>query len=791
MIAFSYFRILTLRRLTSLHSIVSSPSRLLQHASRLAVITAAVAMAMASPAALAFDPFTVRDIRIEGLQRIEPGTVFGYLPVQVGSQFTDEQATEAVRALFATGFFSDVRIEVRNGVVVAVVQERPTIASVSFNGMKEFDTKGVTESLQQVGFANGRIFDRAVLERAEQELRSQYLARGKYAVEITSTVTPLPRNRVGVAFEVFEGDVAKIREIKIVGNNAFSQSRLLELFQLTTPGWLTWYTKADQYSRQKLQADIEALRSFYLDRGYLEFNVEPPQVSISPDREDIYITVTVHEGEPYKVGDVKLAGDLLGLDAELNKLIEIKPGETFSAAKVNASGKAITDYLGDLGYAFANVNPNPAIDRDTKTAQLVFFVDPNRRVYVRRINIGGNTRTRDTVIRREMRQNEAAWYNAADIQLSRSRVDRLGYFQAVDVDAQPVPGTPDQVDVNVNVQERPTGMINLGVGYSSSDRLMFMGGISEDNIFGTGTNLGLQVNTSSRNRAFVLSHTDPYFTRDGISRTTNLYYRKQQSWYGNKGDYEIRTGGLGMNFGIPFSETDRVNFGATYELNDITLYDNSPFNYREYVEQFGDRTSAFILSAGWTKDTRDSALAPRSGYLTRLSTEGSVLGDLRYYSVTAQQQIYWPLSRDLTLALNAQADYGRGYSGQPYPPLKNFYAGGIGSVRGYEGGSLGPRDPLYDDFIGGSKRFFFNAQLYLPFPGTQQDRTLRWFAFVDGGQVYGNNQNMDFGNLRYSAGIGLSWDSPLGPLQISWGRALNKKEGDDTEPFQFQIGTTF
>ena len=778
-----------MRRLTPLHSIVSSPSRLLQHASRLAVVSAA--LALASPSASAFEPFTVRDIRIEGLQRIEPGTVFGYIPVKVGSQFTDEQATEAVRALFASGFFSDVRIEVRDGVVIAMVQERPTIASVSFNGMKEFENKAVSESLAQVGFADGRIFDRAVLERAEQELKNQYLARGKYAVEVTSTVTPLPRNRVGVAFEVFEGDVAKIREIKIVGNERFSEKQLRGMFQLTTPGWLTWYTKADQYSRQKLQADVEALRSFYLNRGYLEFSVEPPQVSISPDRQDIYITITVHEGEPYTVSDVKLAGELLGLEGELRELIEIKAGETFSAAKVNSSGEAITNYLGDLGYAFANVNPNPAINRDTKTADLIFFVDPNRRVYVRRIDIGGNTRTRDTVIRREMRQNEAAWYNAADIQLSRSRIDRLGYFQNVDVEAQPVPGTPDQVDVRVNVQERPTGMINLGVGYSSSDRLMFMGGISEDNIFGTGTNLGLQVNTSSRNRAFVLSHTDPYFTRDGVSRTTSLYYRKQQAWYGNTGDYEVRTGGLGMNFGIPFSEFDRVNLGATYEYNDITVYDDSPFNYQEYVREFGAKSHAFILNAGWTRDTRDSALAPRTGYLTRLSADVAVLGDLKYYSVTGQQQFYWPLSRDLTLALNAQIDYGRGYGGQPYPPLKNFYAGGIGSVRGFEGGSLGPRDPRDDDFIGGAKRVFFNAQLYLPFPGTQQDRTLRWFAFVDGGQVFGNSQNMDFGDLRYSAGLGLSWDSPLGPLQISWGRALNKKSGDDTEPFQFQIGTTF
>lgn len=743
------------------------------------------------PVVQAFESFQVQDIQIEGLQRIDPGTVFGYMPVQVGSEFTEDDATRAVRALYATGFFSDVRIEVRDGVVVAVVQERPTIAAIDFNGMREFKSDEVTESLGQVGFASGRIFDRAVLERAEQELRNQYLARGRYAVEITSTITPLPRNRVGVAFEVFEGDAAKIRDIKFVGNEAFSDKELRSLFQLRTPGWFTWYTKADQYSREKLAADLEELRSFYLDRGYLEFAVEPPQVSISPDREDIYITITLSEGEPYTVGSVALAGTLLGLDNELEALIQVEEGEVFSAAEVNATARAIGEYLGDLGYAFANVNPSPDIDRDTHTADLVFFVDPNRRVYVRRINIGGNTRTRDVVIRREMRQNEAAWYDAADIELSRTRLDRLGYFQRVEVDTQPVPGTPDQVDVNVEVQERPTGMITLGVGYSSADRVMFMGGISEDNVFGSGTNLGLQVNTSSRNRAIILSHTDPYFTPSGVSRTINAYYRKQQALYGQSGDYEIRTGGLGLNFGIPFSEVDRVDFGATYERNEITTYENSPFNFIEYVEAYGPKSDAVILSTGWTRDTRDSALVPRKGYLTRIRGEGSVLGDLKYWSATAQQQYYWSPNRAITVAFNGQIDYGKGYGGRPYPPLKNFYAGGIGSVRGYESGSLGPRDPRNDDFVGGAKRVFFNTQLYLPFPGNTQDPTLRWFAFFDGGQVYADNQSIDFGEFRYSVGLGLSWESPLGPLQLSFGHPLNAKDGDDIERFQFQIGAAF
>ena len=754
------------------------------------LLSAVFALAIA-PLAHAFDPFTVRDIRVEGIQRTEAGTVFGYLPVKVGERFTQEQATQAVRALFGTGFFRDVRIEVENDVVVVVVDERPAIASIDFNGMTEFDSAGVIKSLREVGFAEARIFDRALLERAEQELKRQYLSKGKYSVEIVSTVTPLERNRVGVTFDVFEGDVARIKNIKIIGAKAFPEDDLLGLFQQSTPGWMTWYTKADQYSRQKLQADIETLRSYYLDRGYLEFNVDTPQVTISPDRKDIFITLSVTEGDPYRVSDVKMGGDLLGLDEDLRRLIDLKPGELFSAAKVNASSKAITDQLGNLGYAFANVNPNPVLDREKKQAEITFFVDPNRRVYVRRVNIGGNTRTRDVVVRREMRQYESAWYDARKIQLSKERVDRLGYFNEVTVDTAPVTGSPDQVDVNVNVTEKPTGMISLGAGFSSTDKLVLSAGLSQDNIFGSGTTAGIEVNTSSTNRTISLSQTNPYFTADGISRSTNIYYRTLEPLSINDGDYRIKTGGLGVTFGVPFSETDRVFFGGTVETNSIDLFQNSPGVYEDYVETFGKTSNAFIGSVGWSNDQRDSGIAPTRGTYKRANAESAVLGDLRYYKLTYQHQYYWPLSRSLTLALNGQVDYGKGYGDKPYPLLKNMYAGGIGSVRGFEAGSLGPRDRKNNDSIGGAKRLIGNAELLLPFPGTQQDRTLRWFLFADVGQVYGDSQNIDFGGLRYSTGVGLSWQSPIGPLKVSIGQALNAKDGDKKAAFQFQIGTGF
>lgn len=760
-----------------------------------------VAALMLPALAHAFEPFVVRDIRVEGIQRTDAGTVFGYMPVQVGEEFTEDEATEAIRRLYGTGFFSDVNIRTDNDVVVVVVQERPTIASVTFNGMREFDSAAITKSLMQVGFGEGRVFDQSMLERAEFELKEQYLSKGKYGVEVTSTITPLPRNRVGVSFDVFEGEVAKIREINVVGNKAFSESDLLDLFQLSTPGWMTWYTSTDKYSREKLEGDIETLRSFYLDQGYLEFSVEPPQVTISPDRKDIFITITVHEGEPYKVRKVNLAGNLLGLDSEIQNLVQVKEGETFSAAQANASSKAITDYLGDLGYAFANVNPNPTLDRDKHEADVTFYVDPSRRVYVRRIQIGGNTRTRDAVIRREMRQEESAWYDSGDLKVSRDRIDRLGYFNEVNVATEPVPGSPDQVDVNVDVKEKPTGMINLGVGYGSSEKAILSAGISEDNVFGSGTNLTLQFNTSKTNRAVVLSHTDPYFTKDGISRTTSAYYRVTEPWDNNDGDYRVKAMGLGMNFGVPISEYDRIFLGGTFERNQIDLYNNSPQAYRDFVDQYGDTTNALIFNIGWSKDTRDSALAPTRGSYTRLKADFSTM-DLQYYMLSAQQQYYVPLGRDYTLAFNGMVDYGVSYGSKDYPVIKNVYAGGIGTIRGYDGSSLGPRDSLTGDYLGGARRIIGNAQLYLPFPGANKDRTLRWFVFADAGQVSaGNGMTCTAGEAgsevedpcgwRFSAGIGLSWQSPLGPLQLSYARPLNAKSGDDRQSFQFQIGTGF
>ena len=746
--------------------------------------------------AQAFQPFIVSDIRVEGMQRTDPGSIFSQLPVKVGQKFTEELATESIRRLYATGLYADVRIQTANRVVVVSVQERPTIAAITFTGMKEFEPDTIIGNLKQVGFAQGRVFDQSMLEQAQFELRQAYLNKGKYAVEISPTVTPLPRNRVGINFDLFEGGVSRIREINIVGNTAFTQSRLRDLMSLTTPGWLTWYTDTDKYSREKLERDIEAIKSFYLDRGYLEFKIEPPQVTISGDRKDIFITLTISEGKPYTVSDVKLAGDLLGLNQEINELVQLKAGQVFSGAKTNATAKGITDFLGGLGYAFANVNPNPVLNRENQTAEVTFYVDPSRRVYVRRVQITGNHRSKDEVIRREVRQPEAAWYDSGKIKLSRDRLDRVGYFKDVKVGTEPVPGSPDQVDVNLTVEEKPTGMLNLGVGYGQVDGVILSAGISEENVFGSGTNLTLNLNTSASNRTVVLAHTDPYFTNDGISRTTSLYYRTVTPYSNNPGNYKVTTGGLGLNFGVPITEFDRIFTGVSLERNSIGLYDNSPIAYREYVRDYGETTTAAILNLGWSKDNRDSALSPTKGSFTRLKVDVGT-GSLDYYMFGAQYQTYLPIGRDYTLAFNGMFDYGNSYkTNLPYPIIKNVYAGGIGTVRGYSQNSLGPTDPLTGTYLGGSKRVVGNVQFYLPFPGSQQDRSLRWFAFADGGQVYGtdglgNDTAIDFGQLRYSAGIGLSWISPLGPLQLSFAKPLNAKPGDNTQIFQFQIGTGF
>ncbi|MFZ9810444.1 MAG: outer membrane protein assembly factor BamA [Burkholderiaceae bacterium] len=735
---------------------------------------------------------TIEDIRIEGLQRIEPGTVFSYLPVRIGEVLSATTAAEAVRALFATGFFQDVRIEIDGRVLVVLLEERPAIGAIEITGAKEFDAETLKKALGDAGLSEARIFDRAVLERAEQELKRQYLGRGKYDVQVQATVSPLPRNRVAVSIAIDEGDDAKIKEIRIVGANAFSEKTLLDEFKLSTPTWMSWYTKSDQYSRQKLTGDLESLRSFYLNRGYLEFAIDSTQVSLSADRRDVFITLVVKEGEKFNFGEFQFVGDMLDQPDTFKALNTLKAGETFSNERLQEVLKAMTDKLGSLGYAFGNVSPIPRIDRQAKTVDFTLQVDPGRRVYVRRINISGNARTRDEVIRREMRQFESSWYDSERIRISRNRIDRLGYFNIVEVDREAVPGTSDQVDVNVKVEERPLGSLTFGLGYSSSESVVLSGSISQQNFMGTGTNVSLEVNTSRVSQVFAIRHVDPYFTDDGISRSLDLYTRTfNADEIDSLADYSIVSTGLGVRFGIPYTEEDRIFLGLAFENSKLSGDPESP-NWDEFRDEFGDQANSVLASIGWARDSRDSGLAPTSGRYQVLNLDyGTPIGDLEYLRITYGDQYFFPISKRITLALNADLGFGTGLFGKPYPAIKNFYAGGIGSVRGFSSSSIGPRSKTTNDAIGGSKRVVFNTELLFPLPGMSQDRSIRVFTYFDAGSVWGDEQTPQFSDLRASAGVGLSWFSPVGPLKLSFGQPIKKQDGDETESFQFQIGSSF
>ncbi|MGS5086775.1 outer membrane protein assembly factor BamA [Hydrogenophaga sp. A37] len=762
-----------------------------QHRLRgLTLLTVASSLFAALPA-WAVDPFTLKDIRVEGLQRVEPGTVFASLPFRIGDQYSDDKGSTAIRSLFGLGLFTDVRLQINGDVLVVIVEERPTVADVSFSGIKEFDAEILKKSLREVGLAEGRPFDKALADRAEQELKRQYINRSMYSAQVVTTVTPGERNRVNLNFNVVEGEVAKIKDIRIVGNKAFSESTLRDLFDLDTGGWMSWYTKADRYSRAKLNADQETLRSYYLARGYLEFRIDSTQVAISPDKRDMSVTVNITEGNRFVVSSVALEGEYLGKEQEFKSLVSVRAGEAYNAEDVTRTVKAFTDYFGAFGYAFAQVEASPVIDRVNNRVAFVLRAQPARRVYVRRINVEGNNRTRDEIIRREFRQLESAWYDSDRIRLSRDRIDRLGFFTEVGIETEPVPGSNDQVDLTVTVAEKPTGNLSIGAGYSQADKLSLIASIKQENVFGSGNYLGLDLNTSKYNRQFVLSTTNPYFTEDGVSRTFDIYYKTTRPYDAQGGDYEIATPGVGVRFGVPFTETDTVYFGVGAERVKVKEGDQLPEAYRD---QSGTYLPATI---GWARDNRDSALVPTSGRLQRFNTEFGLGGDRRYAKLTYQFQQYVALSRQYTLAFNTELGVGKGLGGKPYPVLRNFYGGGLGSVRGFEQGTLGPTSAVMGSTtgetvnVGGARNVVLNAEFIAPFPGAGNDRTLRWFAFVDAGNVYGEKESVDLSQMRSSVGIGLSWISPVGPLRFALANPVRKFSGDRIQKFQFQIGTSF
>ncbi len=761
------------------------------HPSSLFLPVLLLALLLCGPAR-AFEPFTVDDIRVEGLQRISAGTVFNYLPVKIGQTMDTGASVSAIQALFKTGFFEDVRLEREGDVLVVFVKERAAISSIELQGNKDLDSEELLSGLKEIGLAEGRVFDRSLLEKVEQELQRQYFSRGKYAVKINTTITPLERNRVGILIDISEGRVARIRQINIIGNHTFSDEELLDEFSLTTPTFFSAFTKRDQYSKQALAADLEVLRTWYLDRGYLKFQVNSTQVSITPDKKDIYLAINITEGDQYRIKVVTLSGDLVVPAEEIYPLININPGDVFSRKRVTESVDKISSLLGNQGYAFANVNTVPDIDDETDEVSLGYFIDPGKRVYVRRINISGNSVTRDEVLRRELRQMEGGWYSAEKVERSRTRLDRLGYFEEVNVETPSVPGTTDQLDVNYSVKETSSGSVTAGVGFSQSSGFVFNASVQQNNFLGSGNRVSFAFDNSDVSTVYSYSYVNPYWTIDGISRGFGAYFRETDASEANLSEYTTDTRGVDVNFGIPVNEFDTIRFSAGYRGLDLTSTTLSPRYVTDFEDTYGNSFGDLVLSASWRRDSRNRTLFPDRGGLQSIALETTIPGSgLEYYKLDYTQQQFIRLTSDLTLGLKARLAYGDGYGEfETMPFFENFFAGGIRSVRGFEDNTLGPKDE-FGEAIGGSFLTVFNAEIIFPLPFVETASATRLSAFFDIGNVYSDINTFEAGDLRYSAGLAGVWASPLGPISVSVGFPLNAEDGDEEQNFQFTVGSFF
>ncbi|TVR62547.1 MAG: outer membrane protein assembly factor BamA [Candidatus Competibacteraceae bacterium] len=737
--------------------------------------------------------FVVRDIQVDGLQRISAGTVFNYLPVQVGSSVSERDYPEIVRALFRTGFFTDVHLERKGDVLVVTVVERPAISEITITGNRDISTDDLKKVLTEVGLAEGRVFDRALLDRVEQELLQQYFSRGRYAVQIDTQVRPLERNRVAIAFDISEGAVASISRINIVGNRAFSDRELLRQLQSSTTGWFSFFTKDDQYSKQKLAADIETLRSFYLDRGFLQFNVESTQVSITPDKRDVYITLNIVEGEPFILGDIQLTGDFgVVPEAELRPLITVESGDTFSRARLTEVAQALGERLGEEGYAFANINTVPQVDEANNRVDLTFVVDPGRRVYVRRINFQGNTKTQDEVLRREMRQSEGGWFSTKDIERSKVRLQRLDYLESVNIETPAVPGASDQVDANFTVVERPSGSVMFGVGYGQESGILLNASLTQNNFLGTGNQFNVILNNSGIGQNYSIFYNNPYHTIDGVSRGFRVFFREIDSAEANTADFILNSYGAQVIYGFPLNEFDTLRLSPGFEHIWIDTTRNTPFEILDEIERNGDTFDQFKLEASWARDSRNRAFFPTSGGLNQISAEIAIPGsDAEFYKLNYRTIAYFPLNRWLTGSAGGDIGYGDGYGGTgDLPFFENFYAGGLRSVRGYRANTLGPRYSN-DQPSGGAFKTTATAQLILPVPFMDRSENIRLATFFDIGNVFSDVDDFDFGELRYSVGVSGLWLSPLGPIVLSLAAPLNDKSGDETQFFQFSFGVPF
>ena len=740
----------------------------------------------------AFEAFTVEDIRVEGLRRIAPGTVFNYLPITTNDEVDRQLAAEAVRALYDTGFFQDVELERDGNALVVNVVERPSVADIEISGNSAIPTDALKQAMSDSGLAEGETFNRALLEGIERELRRQYFGQGRYDVEIETTVSPLPRNRVAIRIDIDEGQTARIRDVHFVGNDAFSDGDLNSVFSLGRKPWYLPFSRRDRYSREALAGDLENLRSHYMNRGYADFSINSSQVSMTPDRSGIYVTVNMDEGEEYRLGEVNVIGDTVVEPEELQELVELEAGDLFSQERITAGANRIRNRLGQEGYAFANVNPVPDIDRDEQTVDLTYYVDSGSRAYVRRINISGNYRTDDEVIRREMRQMEGGWLSSENIDLSQRRLNQLGFFQNVQIETPQVPGEPDQVDVNVDVTEGLSGSLQAGIGYGSGQGMLLNFSVAQDNVLGTGDRMQLALNNSRISSLYQLSYTDRYYNVDGVTRYFNASLRETDARRARLSDYGVRAGNLDIGFGIPLNEEDQIRIDVGYEDLRLNLGSQATDDQRDFVDEFGDQYENYKAEVSWIRNTYDRRIFPTSGARQSLGLEASLpQSDLQYYKANYSHRRYFSLAEDWSLSMQGRLGYGEGYSDTSRLPFfENFFTGGINSVRGYRASSLGLRGEDGRP-TGGNFRAVANAELYFPVPFIDSP-AVRFSTFVDAGQVYNTReQDIDFDDMRYSTGVAFTWMSPLGALTMSLAEPLNDEPGDDLDRFQFSLGQFF
>ena len=739
--------------------------------------------------ALAQQNFVVSDIKVTGLQRISAGALFNLLPIRVGDEFDSAESGEVIRELYKSGFFKNIELATEGTVLKVDVLEYPSISRIEFFGNKLIKEEALREALGDNDFVEGRVFKPNVLEQVEQELKRQYLNQGKYNAQVGTEVTDLPRNRVSVKLHVKEGPTAKIKKINIIGNTYFSDKMLLDEFESTdsVPFWRFWGSE-DQYSREKVSGDLETLTSFYQDQGFLDFNIVSNQVSISPEKDGIFLTVNIEEGERYKVSQFVLNGRLVVSEDELLPYVFIAPGKTYSRRAVDATVEAIGSRLAEEGYSYAEIVPVPDIDREANTVGFSINVRPGLRVYVRRIDIIGNTLTNDTVVRRELRQNEGAAFSPSRVNRSKIRLQRLSFFDEVAIETIPVSGRDDQVDLEVKVKERPTGSFLFGLGYSGDDGALVQASVSQSNLFGSGNLLNFSVQRSDIIQSVTLQHTNPYYTRGGISRTIGISGRSIDSTRANTSAYITETLGLNVNYLFPINENNSFSLGAGIERMDLQA---TPFSVPEVADFINENpeNDLISLSTAFVHDTRDSLLYPTAGKNLRVSAEISTPGsDLEYYRLNLDSSIYFPITRKAAFKLGLGIGYGDGYGDtEALPFFKHYFAGGSSSVRGFEARSLGPRDSSnFPQPFGGPKRVVFNASLLLPIGDGALDKRLS--MFLDAGQVFSDVDDFDTGEVRYSAGVGFNWVSPVGPLSISYAIPLNEEPGDEVEKFQFSVG---